>query len=201
MLDLGCGDGRLTNILTEALESTGVAVEVVGCDLSSTALSRAKSQCIPGCLTFARAAATQLPFEDGTFDGVVSFGYASVASYYTPTIQNELFRVIKYGGWLAVDFVNHLSVWYLLLRPHWVARWMTRRLGFVKPEYYFSTFGVKNYFRRFGFKLLHVAFTNCFLPVKSVAGPERFVLWDRIVRKMKLERLFGRIFMALFRRE
>jgi cyclopropane fatty-acyl-phospholipid synthase-like methyltransferase len=79
VLDLGCGPGDLTPLILEEPR-----LEIVALDLSAGALGQFRArlgQQVPDRLTLARASVYELPFADGAFDAVVSFGYASAASY------------------------------------------------------------------------------------------------------------------------
>src|SRR4051794_10443453 len=79
VLDLGCGHGDLTPVLL-----SDSRLEIVALDLSAAALGQFQARLggrLPERLTLARASVYELPFQAGTFDVVVSFGYASAASY------------------------------------------------------------------------------------------------------------------------
>ena len=79
VLDLGCGHGDLTPLLLDDSR-----LEIVALDLSAGALGQFRARLgdrLPERLTLARASVYELPFPDGAFDAVVSFGYASAASY------------------------------------------------------------------------------------------------------------------------
>lgn len=199
ILDLGCGDGSLTNLFAESLLSMGVGVTVVGCDLSSTALLNARSSTQSHRVTFLQVDANQLPFRDQTFHGVMSFGYASVASYHDSRIQRELFRTIKPGGWLIVDFRNILSLYFIFFRPLWIVKWLMRFFGFGKRQYHLSTLGVTGYFSRYGFKTHSMQFLLSFPPLPHLP-PLILMGTERLVDRLHLRRLFGRIFLVLFLR-
>lgn len=67
VLDMGCGMAHLLYELTQAVPG----IEVCGVDISDYALQHAKEE-IRGCLRHAEAQA--LPFEDKSFDLVISLG-------------------------------------------------------------------------------------------------------------------------------
>src|SRR5436190_7267539 len=98
LLDLGCGHGDLTvNLLNEP------RLQIVGLDLSAAALAQFQGRlpmCLPddvACrLALTRASVYELPFPDAMFDAVVSFGYASAASY--DGAEWEVARVLRPGG-------------------------------------------------------------------------------------------------------
>ena len=78
---------------------------------------------LPERLSLTRASVYELPFPDAAFDGVVSFGYASAASY--EGAEWEVARVLDPGGVAVVDFANpSLYHWLAAPRPTW--RWLQR---------------------------------------------------------------------------
>lgn len=99
VLDVGCGTGVLTRELTQLVGKTGNAT---GFDLSESMLSVARDRC-PGA-TFQQGNVAALPFDDQTFDVVIS----SFMLMFTPapeTALSEMKRVLKPNGRLVV------SVW------------------------------------------------------------------------------------------
>ena len=199
ILDLGSGDASLICRLTAALKSSGTSVKAIGCELSSSALAKTRLEPHPNVGGFVQADSAQLPFCGQVFDGVTSFGYGSVASYDNPQIHQEVFRALKPGGWLIVDYRNHLSLWFIVLKPWLIAKWLMRFWGFQKPQYHFATFGIRRYYTRCSFEPRIVRFLLCFPPVSF---SERYLLAiERVCRLLRVERLFGRIFLGLFHRK
>jgi SAM-dependent methyltransferase len=92
ILDLGCGDGRLT----AELAATGA--EVVACDLSAEQAAAARTR----ISRVQVADATALPYPADSFDGVLS----NAALHWMPAqepVLAELARVLKPGGRLAAE--------------------------------------------------------------------------------------------------
>src|SRR2546422_8077001 len=83
ILDLGCGSGRVLELLQLAGD------RVVGLDLAAGAVQTARSR-LSNAPQLIQADAFNLALADGSFDAVVSLGYASVGSY--PGVQDELAR-------------------------------------------------------------------------------------------------------------
>ncbi len=82
VLDIGCGSGRLTDFLREkGLEAMGIDPHASG----------------PGCL---RASAEELPFEDSSFDAVVSL--RSLHHMDAKAAINEARRVLVKGGAICI---------------------------------------------------------------------------------------------------
>jgi demethylmenaquinone methyltransferase / 2-methoxy-6-polyprenyl-1,4-benzoquinol methylase len=101
VLDVPAGTGRLSH----ALGATGATV--IGADISGNMLREAaakRSEEGPG-VHFAQASGTHLPFEDGTFDAVVSFKFFHlIPNDQKPVFVRELVRVLKAGGPLVIEF-------------------------------------------------------------------------------------------------
>jgi SAM-dependent methyltransferase len=106
-LDLGCGAGRVMELLARA------GCTMVGLDLAEGALAGARARLGVGA-RLVRGDAFHLGFADGAFDAVVSLGYASVGSY--PGVQGELARVLRPGGLALIDF-RRFGLYHLPLAP------------------------------------------------------------------------------------
>ena len=101
-LDLGCGVGWAVRIAHER----GNAARAVGLDFSGTALARARTQFPAG--SWVQGDGLTLPFRDGSFDRVFSFG----AMEHFPDVARgfaELRRILRPGG-LAVSVVPNFWV-------------------------------------------------------------------------------------------
>ncbi|KGX93508.1 methyltransferase [Pontibacillus halophilus JSM 076056 = DSM 19796] len=99
--DLGCGDGYGSHKLVEA------GYNVVGVDISEEMTERAKRAAAhtEECLTFRQGDLIALPFEDGTFDGVMAIN--SIEWVEQPLrALNEIKRVVKSGGKLCLGLLG-----------------------------------------------------------------------------------------------
>ena len=105
VLDVGCGEGR--HCLSAAYHG---AAQVVGIDLSDQDLATARKRQhdfesghgpLPP-ITFMKGSALDLPFEDGSFDGVLC---SEVLEHIFPyeTAIAEIVRVVRPGGWVALS--------------------------------------------------------------------------------------------------
>jgi ubiquinone/menaquinone biosynthesis C-methylase UbiE len=99
VLDIGSGPGLL---LKDMAATVGPEGSVVGFDQSDSMLAMARARCADQpWVTFENGDAVSLPFEDNTFDAVVSTQvYEYVADI--PTAFAELFRVLVPGGRLVI---------------------------------------------------------------------------------------------------
>jgi SAM-dependent methyltransferase len=99
VLDLGCGEGYGTALLSEAVR------EIVGLDVDEAAIGRAARQYASANCRFRRYDGEQLPFEDAAFDAVVSFQVIE----HVPGDRlyvSALSRVLKPGGQLILTTPN-----------------------------------------------------------------------------------------------
>jgi SAM-dependent methyltransferase len=119
VLEVGCGQGTLINHLSQ------FGAEVVGLDMSEASLRRAAEgvrELGNHSVRLLQADAEKLPFGEGSFDAVVSFGVL----HHTPDTDGavqEVRRVLKPGGTATVML-------YRTGNPKWLAtrtlRWWGR---------------------------------------------------------------------------
>ena len=100
ILDLACGVGFGTSILTSAI--TGV---VHGCDLAADAVAQAQQKYGGPRTCFSIADGTRLPFQAGEFDAVVSFETLEHVND-ADGLLNEFARVLKPEGRLILSTPN-----------------------------------------------------------------------------------------------
>lgn len=122
VLDIGCGTGELERLLLETHSNQ----QIVGVDLSEQMLAIARQKCQSYAhVAFHLASATALPFDDHSYDRVVS---ASSFHYFDApqTALIEIKRVLKPTGTLVVlDWC----------KDYWLCRiydWVLKR---VDPAY------------------------------------------------------------------
>jgi SAM-dependent methyltransferase len=153
ILDLGCGHGRITELLVEGVPS----LEVVGVDFTRPMLDTFLVR--PGTneskIELVCADITKLPLDDDSFDAVVS----SRTFQYLPDPLSgvrEAARVLKPGGRLVVSIPN--------------------KLNFIKYFTYdkklYSPFEVRDWFRRCGLENIEYG-SMCFFPSST--------RWKRLV--------------------
>ena len=102
ILDVPAGTGRLTMALSE------FGATLVGADISANMLKVAASKKTGGRGTHAhlmQGSGAQLPFDDNTFDAVVSFKFFHlIPNDRKPAFIREMTRVLKPGGSLVAEF-------------------------------------------------------------------------------------------------
>ena len=104
ILDAGCGTGVFT------LDVLSSKTHVIGVDLSLPMLSRAEQKARGYYFQAVLADISSLPFSENLFDKVVSVTALEFIEDAKRAIE-ELFRVTKKGGRIAVATLNSLSPW------------------------------------------------------------------------------------------
>jgi ubiquinone/menaquinone biosynthesis C-methylase UbiE len=104
ILDAGCGTGIFT------LDVLSFATHVIGVDLSLPMLSRARQKTGGYHFQAVLADISSLPFLENAFDKVVSVTALEFIED-AKRAMDELFRVTKKGGRIAVATLNSLSPW------------------------------------------------------------------------------------------
>jgi len=115
VLDVGCGKGRFARVFREQEP----AAEIWGLDISEEMLRH-----VPEGIQTRAGSMTDLPFEDGFFDGA----YATESLEHAVEIEkavSEICRVVKPGGRIAIIDKN-AEQWGRMETPEW-EKWFTRR--------------------------------------------------------------------------
>ena len=169
ILDLGCGHGRITELLVEGVPS----LEVVGVDFTRPMLDTFLVR--PGTnrckIELVCADITKLPLEDDSFDAVVS----SRTFQYLPDPLcgvREALRVLKPGGRLVISVPNKLNC--------------IRYLTYDKKLY--SPFEVRDWFRKCDLGKIEYG-SMCFFP--SSTRWKRLALSLEVAAKIPFSKYLG----------
>ena len=195
VLDLGCGHGDLTPLLLD-----DPRLELVALDLSAGALGQFRARLgarVPERLRLTRASVYELPFPDATFDAVVSFGYASAASY--EGAEWEVARVLRPGGVAVVDFANP-SLYHVLAAPRPTWLWLRRYRDPDQAQYHFGRLGLRQHFGPAGLRLEATRYVNAYPPLERLAGQPWSATLDRRLSALGGP-ILGRVLLARLRRE
>jgi ubiquinone/menaquinone biosynthesis C-methylase UbiE len=123
ILDVGCGSGALDRMLAQMV---GASVRIVASDLNPFFLGEARALAQKSELTdriaFVEASATQLPFENASFD--CAFSITVLEECDADLAIAELSRVVKPGGrvGIVVRAIDMPQWWNLDLPPDLVVR-------------------------------------------------------------------------------
>lgn len=99
VLDVGSGPGFLTYAIAEAVGASGT---VDGIDISDPLLAVARTQCArQSWVNFHHASATQLPFDDHTFDAAISTQVLEYVSEVDAALA-EIHRVVRPAGRVVI---------------------------------------------------------------------------------------------------
>jgi ubiquinone/menaquinone biosynthesis C-methylase UbiE len=125
VLEVGCGSGIAVQLFAEA------GADVTAVDLTPWAVdtTRARLEAFGLAADVFEADAEQLPFEDGSFDLVFSWGVIHHTSNMDRALA-ELVRVCRPGGQVVLMLYHRRSIFFIAYRG--LARFLplARRLGF-----------------------------------------------------------------------
>ena len=194
VLDLGCGHGDLTPLL---LAEPRLAITAL--DVSAGALRQFQARRgnrFAGRLALVRGSVYELPFPDGAFDAVVSFGYASAASY--EGAEREVARILRPGGVAIIDFASP-SLYHWLATPGATLRWYRRFREPGQGTYHFGRAGLREHFAPAGLQTETVRYLNAYPPLEQVARQRWSATLDRWLARLAGP-VLGRVLLARVRR-
>jgi ubiquinone/menaquinone biosynthesis C-methylase UbiE len=128
VLDLGCGTGMLTRMISDKLDAKADGVSL-GIDAAAKMIRVARKKRESEACRFEVAAAEDLPFENASFDAAVS----SLFFHHVPLDLKEqslleAYRVLRPQGRLVIADMHIPTTWMGALVSH-VSRWF-----FLQPE-------------------------------------------------------------------
>jgi len=190
MLDLGCGYGGLTKYVASNLKIP----DVYGVDIDDGRLEQARLKGIHTCNLDLNKA--RLPFPDGFFDLVTSFGALEHLVYFDNQLT-ESFRVLGNGRYLIVampnlaSYVNRIA---LLLgyqpRDIEISRELSPGIlplyphGFLGHIHSATLLAIKQMLNHYGFHIIKVTSSSPYQTNKLLKVMDRlFSLWPSLGRR------------------
>jgi len=187
ILDAGCGTGRLTAELLEALPRG----RVIGIDLSQNMLGSAREHLLADSSKRVRLVAADLlhlPFA-GVFDGIVS-----TAAFHWVLDHDALFdnlrRVLHPGGWLEAQCGGGPNLTILRKRADALAaglRFSSFFAGFREPWFFQYAEGAAEKLHRAGFANVQTSIESAVTVLDDVGQYKEFV--RNIILRRHLEQL------------
>jgi ubiquinone/menaquinone biosynthesis C-methylase UbiE len=145
LVDLGCGTASLSLALAERMNGQG---RIIGIDTSARQLERAKEKILssPVSIELRNGSASELPFEDGTIDGICMCQVLhALPDDVRAGMLSESSRVLKKGGFFA------LVDWSRPRLGYTAAVWAPSLLGFRHSHNWQGTY--PSLFETFGLDL------------------------------------------------
>jgi SAM-dependent methyltransferase len=194
ILDLGCGLGEVAVMVGQQLDATITAVDISERAVETTGSAVAAAG-LAGRIHTVRADCYRLGFADESFDAVISFGYASAASY--DGAEREVARVLRPGGVAVIDFRN-LSIYNTLLNP--LVGWrMQQRFRRRDKVYHLGPVGLREHFAPVGLTIEDVVYFNTYPPMGSAVSVATYLRMERLGRAFG--RPLARVLAAKLRRQ
>jgi len=115
ILDVATGSGDIPEAILRWADRRGILVRVVAIDLHEATLNTAAKSCNDGRLRFARADATNLPFEDRAFDFVLTGMFLHhLDQPVAVQVLREMDRVAR-SGLIAADLLRSRRAYFWIV--------------------------------------------------------------------------------------
>jgi SAM-dependent methyltransferase len=162
ILDLGCGEGRLTWTLADrAARAVGIDVDRAMLDVASVRSVRSQRH----RPRFVEGRIEQLPFRDGSFDVVVMVTVLCLVADQTGAVR-EAARVLRPGGRLVIGDLGRWSAWAARRR---VKAWVGSELW--QSAHFSTARGLSHLVERSGLIVEDVRGSVYYPPIGVLAGP------------------------------
>lgn len=165
ILELGCGSGYLGYLIISAFHESNRTFSYCFTDLLSECLNRARRNLkeysnLPG-IFFEKMDVFTIDkcLKPESQEIIISTGFAAAASY--KQAVPKVAKILKPGGILICDFVNHFSLSIFLKEfPRSFRRMRSVRIDAQDPYsklYHFGRKGIKEYFEKYDLELVKLA--------------------------------------------
>ena len=195
VLDVGCGYGDIDILLAQKTN-----FHITATDISSKAIKRAREQIfavgLEHQISLVQGDIYNTGFKSNSFDVVISYGYASAASY--KGVQTEVHRVLVPGGLAIIDFRN-LSLYQMLFSSRQFIRSYKRWKNKEPKIYHWGRFGIKEHFSQYGLELQTIRMFNTYPPILGEKiSYQWFLFFENTVGRF-LKPLLSRVLLAQFK--
>jgi len=204
ILDVGCGFGALSSVLSDR----GACVTAT--EIDQKRLEQAK-MLVNNDVRFVKVKNEILPFKDETFDVVVLFDVIEHVSNPEAIIE-EVYKTLKPNGLLYVEFTPYYSIvghhlydytkWPIHMLPRGLIKKIVFRKqikGFQTPNDYWETFKSLNKIRISDFQRM----TSCFIKIEErfiVKYPDLFEMNIPLLEHFPFKDLITMSFEGLYRK-
>jgi ubiquinone/menaquinone biosynthesis C-methylase UbiE len=140
LLDIGCGYGGFTKILSDKTN-----LKITAIDMEDEAISKTKEKLSGTDVVVEKQDVLNMSYGDESYDIVLSTGYTSAATL--PGAIGEVKRVVKPGGILILDYLRFYNMYYLFSGNLFkrLFRYLSKK---DTDQYYFGIFGLRNYLEK-----------------------------------------------------
>ena len=188
-LDVGCGFGHIDILLAQKTN-----FQIVAIDISDIALENAKKNIrqagLEKRIKIEKGDAYGLSYPDNYFDVIFGFGYASAVTYVEA--RKEAYRILKPGGLLICDFVNHHSFYKL---PFLLKNII---LGYTSIKEFSK---IKENFKKTGFQFLSKIYFNTYPPILTKATPSKvYIFFEKTIGRL-FKRILARVILVSFQKK
>lgn len=190
-LDIGCGFGCIDILLAQNTD-----FQITGIDISDIALNNAKKNIkqagLEKRIKIEKGDVYNLSYPDNYFDVIFSFGYVSAASY--EEAKREVARVLKPGGLLILDYINH----HCLYKSFSLFRKLRK---YKKGDLYsFNVKGIKKHFLSVGLSFRSRTYFNTYPPIPGKVIPVNLYIFFEKTAGRLFKKILGRVILVCFKK-
>ena len=195
VLEVGCGRGDFARLLGRLHPSA----KIVATDFSAAAIEKARSKLLcDSNVTFEKADAQNLPFDEGSFDFVISCECLEHVEE-PPQMMSNIARCLKSGGGFVITTENYFNGMILA----WLNSWLKRKpfdsgSGVQPRENFFVFWRVRRIIEKAGLTITHMESNHFIWLLLPRIAPDTFRTTDFANPVLKrFFRPFGRHFTYL----
>jgi ubiquinone/menaquinone biosynthesis C-methylase UbiE len=184
-LDIGCGFGYIDILLVQKTN-----FQIIAVDVSDTALKNAKKNIkeagLKEKIKIEKGDVYNLSYPDNYFDVIFSFG---------SEVANEVGRVLKPGGLLILDYINHHCLYKIASLPKRFKRYKRGEL------YSYNIKGIKKHFSSVGLSFIGEVYFNTYPPIFAKVIPSKlYILFEKTIGRL-FKNILGRVILVCFQKK